>query len=67
MVEIKYNTNCNAGPNAESRIRNRLKDSGAGTPGATTVKTGDGPQRVFHHVHERGYVKVRGKGEMEKR
>jgi hypothetical protein len=37
----------------EQTIRDRLKNSGG--EGAThTVKTGEGPQRVFHNVHEKG-------------
>ena len=37
------------GPTCEETIRNRLKNSGG--EGAThVVKTGEGPQRVFHNV-----------------
>jgi len=55
----KYNGDCAGGANPAERIRRRLDDSGGGNPGSTTVKTGDGPQRVFHHIHHSGNVKRR--------
>jgi putative DNA primase/helicase len=48
MVEIKH-----SGKSMEQRIRDRLKNSG-GEEGYT-VKTGDGPQRVFHNVDGKTY------------
>jgi hypothetical protein len=38
----------------EERIRDRLRDSGAGIGATHTVKVGEGPTRVNHHVHVHG-------------
>ena len=49
MVEVKL-----TGKSMEERIRDRLRDSGAGIGATHTVKIGEGPTRVNHHVHVHG-------------
>jgi hypothetical protein len=59
MPEIRYNTSHHAGPDASSRINNRLKNSG-GNRAPTIVKNGDGARRTFSNVHPAaGHVPVR--------
>jgi hypothetical protein len=58
MPEIRYDRGHHAGPDASSRINNRLKNSGSGA--ATVVKNGDGARRTFSNVHPAaGHVPVR--------
>ena len=55
----KYNGDCAGGSNPSERIRRKLDDSGAGHPGSTTVKVGDGPTRTYTHIHHSGNVRTR--------
>jgi hypothetical protein len=41
------------------RISRRLRNSG-GEEADTTVKTGDGPTRVFHNIHNPGSARQHG-------
>jgi hypothetical protein len=59
--EVKYDRNHHAGATPEARIANRLKNSG-GEEADTTVKTGDGPQRVYHNIHHPGSERRHGAG-----
>lgn len=43
----------------EERIRRRLRNSG-GEEADRIVKTGDGPQRVFHNLHNPGSARQHG-------
>ena len=47
MVNVVYK-----GKSPQQRISDRTKNSGGGANPTYTTKTGDGPQRVFHNVHE---------------
>jgi hypothetical protein len=57
--EVKYDRNHHAGATPEARIASRLRNSG-GEEADTTVKTGDGPQRVFHNLHNSGSARKHG-------
>lgn len=57
MVEIK--THRDHLSSMAERINKRLRNSG-GEEADTTVKTGDGPQRVFHNLHNSGSAKRHG-------
>ena len=59
--EVKYNTGHHAGANAEARINSRLRNSG-GEEADTTVKTGTGPTRTFHNIHNPGSARQHGSG-----
>jgi hypothetical protein len=52
--EIKYNAGCHAGATPEERIRNRYKNSGGENRAGHTVQTGDGPNRLFTNIHDKG-------------
>jgi hypothetical protein len=58
MVEIK--THSQHPSSMAERIEKRLRNSG-GEEADTTVKTGSGPQRVFHNLHNPGSVRQHGK------
>jgi hypothetical protein len=57
MVEIK--TRSDQPSSMAERIANRLKNSG-GEEADHTVKTGDGPNRVFHNIHNPGSARRHG-------
>jgi hypothetical protein len=60
-VETKYNRDHHAGPDAASRIANRLKNSGS--PEAdTVVQTGNSARRTFHNIHNAGNAGRRDNG-----
>jgi hypothetical protein len=60
MGEVKYNASHHAGPDAEARIANRLRNSG-GDDADVCVQTGDSAQRVFHNLHLSGSAGKHGK------
>jgi hypothetical protein len=51
------------GPSMAERIANRLKNSGAGAKPDITTKTGDGPTRVHHNIHNSATNKGSGQNE----
>jgi hypothetical protein len=55
MVEVRYNKNHHAGPDANARVNSRLRNSGAGAKPNTTVQNGTSAQRVFHNIHNAGH------------
>jgi hypothetical protein len=57
--EVKYNTNHHAGPNAQARINSRERNSG-GEEADQIVKSGTGPRRVFHNIHNPGSARQHG-------
>jgi hypothetical protein len=57
MPEVKYRDDHPSTP--EARINHRLRNSG-GEEADTTVKTGTGPQRVFHNIHNPGSARRHG-------
>ena len=59
MVETKYNASHHAGADASARIANRLRNSG-GEEADHIIKTGNGPQRVFHNIHNPGSARRHG-------
>lgn len=56
-VEIK--TNPRHPSSMSERISRRLRNSG-GEEADVTTKTGDGPQRVFHNIHNPGSARQHG-------
>jgi hypothetical protein len=56
-VEIK--THRDHPSSMADRINKRLRNSG-GEEADTTVKTGEGPQRVFHNLHNPGSARKHG-------
>jgi len=56
-VEIKTNPRHPA--SMAERISKRLRNSG-GEEADVTTKTGDGPQRVFHNIHNPGSARQHG-------
>lgn len=59
-VEIKTNPHHPA--SMAERISRRLRNSG-GEEADVTTKTGDGPQRVFHNIHNPGSARQHGQGD----
>jgi hypothetical protein len=57
MTEVK--TRADHPSSMAERISRRLRNSG-GEEADTTVKTGDGPQRTFHNLHNSGSAKRHG-------
>jgi hypothetical protein len=57
MVEVK--TNSQHPDSMAERIEKRLRNSG-GEEADTVVKTGSGPQRVFHNLHNPGSARRHG-------
>jgi hypothetical protein len=57
--EVKYNTSHHAGATPEARIANRLRNSG-GEEADHIVKTGTGPTRVIHNIHNPGSARQHG-------
>jgi hypothetical protein len=49
MAEVRYH-----GKSPQQRIADRQRNSGGDIPADVRTKTGDGPQRVFHNVHNSG-------------
>jgi hypothetical protein len=57
MTEVK--TRADQPSSMAERISRRLRNSG-GEEADTTVKTGDGPTRVFHNIHNPGSARKHG-------
>jgi hypothetical protein len=57
MTEVK--TRADHPSSMAERIAKRLRNSG-GEEADITTKTGDGPQRVFHNIHNPGSAKRHG-------
>jgi hypothetical protein len=63
--EIRYDRTHHSGAGPEERIRNRLRNSGGDGRAGHTIKVGDGAQRLFNNVHDKGaqQFNVRQKGD----
>jgi len=57
MTEVRYRNDHPSTP--EARINKRLRNSG-GEEADHIVKTGTGPQRVFHNIHHSGTARKHG-------
>jgi hypothetical protein len=55
MVEVRYDKNHHAGPDANARIANRLRNSGAGAEPDHIATHGTGPTRTHTNTHEAGH------------
>jgi hypothetical protein len=53
-AEIKYDKSHHAGPDANARIKNRLRNSG-GDQADTITKLGDGPTRAITNTYHSGH------------
>lgn len=60
--EVKYDRSHHSGATPEARIANRLRNSG-GEEADHIIKTGTGPQRVFHNLHNPGSARQHGQGD----
>jgi hypothetical protein len=62
MMTVEIKTNPRHPASMAERISRRLRNSG-GEEADTTVKTGDGPTRVFHNIHNPGSARQHGQGD----